>query len=105
MTDIFVYATLRSRLIQRKAMGHSVHGRHAYIRGFREISISHDCETWPTIISSMSGVTGGELLDVSNIDVSYLDDWEVNYKRVEVVAEPMGEPAFAYKFDPDREKV
>lgn len=82
---LFVYATLKSRGIQRDILGHDARVVAApRLTGYDEITRSVDGEDYPTLIPKPSGAVRGEVFEVSPVELHELDAWEENYERMRV---------------------
>lgn len=99
MPHVFTYATLKSRQVQDKALGHDAKiERQAILPGYTEIARSLAGGPWPTIIKSR-GQVRGEVLSVKESDLEKLDAWESRYMRIPVILED-NEKAWVYMLKP-----
>lgn len=82
---LFVYATLKSQIAQRQAMGHAVKGEPAEIQDWREEQVRRDGDTWPTLLPAIGQNVKGEILEVDEADMRRLSQWESRYVRILVM--------------------
>lgn len=87
ITPVFVYATLKARGIQKEALGRAVRRTvPAVLPGYAERPISYEHQSWPTLWKApFIRQVQGEVLMVNDRDLKKLDNWESNYRRVQVM--------------------
>ena len=80
---VFVYETLKSKLVQKEALGHVVDDWvTATISDMQEVYVSFNNEKWPSLVPAPGTHVYGELFKVDEADLASLDNWEENYKRI-----------------------
>ncbi len=100
MANVFVYATLKDRMVQRRALGHTIpNARKAFVRGFREIMVPYGGQRWPTLSKSDDWVTEGEIFETTARDLLKLEAWE-NHYRLQHITTLAGDEAVCFVIDP-----
>ncbi|MFH0712528.1 MAG: gamma-glutamylcyclotransferase family protein [Candidatus Jorgensenbacteria bacterium] len=95
MEKLFVYGTLKEPEIQKEAIGRIAGGVPDVLKKYRKTEMPIDGENYPVIVPDENGVVYGLILEVSPEELKMLDDYEVEYKRIEVVLEG-GTSAWVY---------
>lgn len=91
MHTVFVYGTLRNRLVRRVVIGHSVEVRPATLPGYRKEGLD--------IVPEPGSHTMGLVFEVGSVALRRLDRYErvgIRYQRIELVLED-GTPAWVYR--------
>jgi gamma-glutamylcyclotransferase (GGCT)/AIG2-like uncharacterized protein YtfP len=79
--NLFVYDTLMQKGTLREVLGHLVPETHTTLSGWEVVQ---DENGYRTIVPSPGAWVKGEILKVSSVDLSKLDEWESRYSRAEV---------------------
>jgi gamma-glutamylcyclotransferase (GGCT)/AIG2-like uncharacterized protein YtfP len=92
---VFVYATLKSKATQERALGHDakILGQ-ASAQGWKEVQLEGRGGPWPTLEQANVGTIHGEIFELTAGEVNKLDRWEDRYSR-ELIKTDRG-PAWAY---------
>ena len=96
MYKLFVYGTLKSEMVQKKLLGHTLESYDAKLQGY-SINIA---EEYYNLIPNEEGCVNGRVLLVSEKDLLYIDQWEEVpfYLKKEVVVKSQygDEKVYAY---------
>ncbi len=95
MEKLFVYGTLKDPVIRRKAVGRAFSGAPDSLKGWRKTEFFVDGEDYPVIVPDEDGIVDGLIFEVTPAELKTLDDYEEEYKRIEVVLKS-GARAWAY---------
>ena len=82
---VFVFETLMNRKMRMMLLQRDVQFEVDALEGFREISVDTLLgQDYHTLVSDEGSVTKGQVLHLTPKEMDVLDDWEDQYKRVQV---------------------
>lgn len=85
---VFVFETLMNKKMRLMLLQRDVKFDVDSIKGYREISVdTAEGSDYHTLVSEPGSITKGQVLYLTPKELAVLDDWEDQYKRVQVTTE------------------
>lgn len=86
VNKLFIYGTLSDVDVQKKVWGRVTMGYLDSLGGFRKSEIEIEGEKYFVVIPDEKGEVKGLVIEVSDIELEKIDQYETdNYKRIKVV--------------------
>ena len=94
---LFIYGTLKDSEVQKRILGREVVGESDVLQGYKKTTIELDSVKYPIIIEDVLSSVRGKVIEVSDEELSKIDNYESGrYQRIQVMLES-GIEAWVYK--------